>query len=92
MANNFFNKITRNVSADHTLPTYLYSVPTSKKTIVIELDVANRSTSSQTISVMIDDFGSTAMSVDRLQKFFSEHTKVLVGQVDQQSAIAILEE
>ena len=56
MANNFFNKIVRNVSADHTVPSYLYSVPTSKKTIVIELDVANRSTSSQTISVVIDDF------------------------------------
>ena len=56
MANNFFNKTNRNVSADHTLPTYVYTVPTSKKTIVIELDVANRSTSSQTISVVIDDF------------------------------------
>ena len=56
MANNFFNKTNRNVSADHTLPTYVYTVPTSKKTIVIELDVANRSTSSQTISVLIDDF------------------------------------
>ena len=56
MANNFFNKTNRNVSADHTLPTYVYTVPTSKKTIVIELDVANRSTSSQTISVLIDDY------------------------------------
>jgi len=56
MANNFYNKTNRNVSADHTLPTYVYSVPTSKKTIVIELDVANRSTSSQTISVEIEDF------------------------------------
>ena len=70
MANNFFNKIVRNVSADHTVPSYLYSVPTSKKTIVIELDVANRSTSSQTISVVIDDFtakgtnkASTAASI-----------------------------
>ena len=58
MANNFYNKTNRNVSADHTLPTYVYSVPTSKKTIVIELDVANRSTSSQTITVMIDDFSA----------------------------------
>ena len=58
MANNFFNKITRNVSADHTVPSYLYTVPVSKKTIVIELDVANRSTSSQTISVVIDDFSA----------------------------------
>ena len=63
MANNFFNKTNRNVSADHTLPTYVYSVPTSKKTIVIELDVANRSTASQTISVMIDDF--TAKGTDK---------------------------
>ena len=70
MANNFFNKIVRNVSADHTVPSYLYTVPTSKKTIVIELDVANRSTSSQTISVVIDDFtakgtnkASTAASI-----------------------------
>ena len=63
MANNFFNKIVRNVSADHTVPSYLYSVPTSKKTIVIELDVANRSTSSQTISVVIDDF--TAKGADK---------------------------
>ena len=63
MANNFFNKITRNVSADHTVPSYLYTVPVSKKTIVIELDVANRSSSSQTISVMIDDF--TAKGTDK---------------------------
>ena len=64
MANNFYNKTNRNVSADHTLPTYVYSVPTSKKTIVIELDVANRSTSSQTITVMIDDF--TAKGANRI--------------------------
>jgi len=64
MANNFFNKTNRNVSADHTLPTYVYTVPTSKKTIVIELDVANRSTASQTISVMIDDF--TAKGANRV--------------------------
>ena len=70
MANNFYNKTTRNVSADQSLPTYLYSVPTSKKTIVIELDVSNRSSASQTISVLIDDFtakgtnkASTAASI-----------------------------
>ena len=64
MANNFYNKTNRNVSADHTLPTYVYTVPTSKKTIVIELDVANRATSSQTITVMIDDF--TAKGSNRI--------------------------
>ena len=41
---------------------------------------------------LIDDFGSTAIGVGRLQKFFSEHTKMLMGQVDRQSVIAILEE
>ena len=63
MANNFYNKIARNVSADHNVPTWLYSVPTSKKTIVIELDVANRSSSSQTISVVIDDFTAKGANV-----------------------------
>ena len=58
MANNFYNKTNRNVSADHNLPTYVYTVPNEKKTIVIELDVANRSTSSQTITVMIDDYSA----------------------------------
>ena len=56
MANNFFNKIERNVSADETLPTTVYAPAVSTKTIVIELDVANRSTSSQTISVILDDY------------------------------------
>jgi len=41
---------------------------------------------------LVDDFGSTAVGVGRLQKFFAEHTKVLMGQVDQKSVIAILKE
>ena len=56
MANNFFNKMVRNVSADETAPTEVYKPATGVKTIVIELDVANRSSSSQTISVLIEDF------------------------------------
>ena len=63
MANNFYNKIAQNVSADHNVPTWLYSVPTSKKTIVIELDVANRSSSSQTISVVIDDYTAKGANI-----------------------------
>ena len=58
MANNFFNKMVRNVSADETAPTEVYKPATGVKTIVIELDVANRSSSSQTISVLIDDFSA----------------------------------
>ena len=42
MANNFKNAVIRNVSADITLPTVIYSVPDSKKSIAIELDVANK--------------------------------------------------
>ena len=76
MANNFFNKTNRNVSADHTLPTYVYSVPTSKKTIVIELDVANRSTSSQTISVMIDDFTAKGSNIASTAASISSNTIV----------------
>ena len=63
MANNFFNKITRNVSADGNAPTAVYTVPASKKTIVIELDVSNRSTASQTISVEVEDFSQKGSAV-----------------------------
>ena len=63
MANNFFNKIERNVSADETLPTTVYAPAVSTKTIVIELDVSNRSTSSQTISVILDDYTARGSNV-----------------------------
>ena len=63
MANNFFNKIVRNVSADGNAPTAVYTVPASKKTIVIELDVSNRSTASQTISVEVEDFSQKGSAV-----------------------------
>ena len=76
MANNFYNKTTRNVSADQSLPTYLYSVPTSKKTIVIELDVSNRSSASQTISVLIDDF--TAKGTNKASTAASISTNTIV--------------
>ena len=41
----------------------VYAPAASTKTIVIELDVANRSTSSQTISVLIDDFSAKGANV-----------------------------
>ena len=55
MANNFFNAIKRNISADSTLPTALYTVPSEKKAILIELDVANTSSAGQTVTVQIED-------------------------------------
>ena len=63
MANNFFNKIVKNVSADSNAPSEVYAVPASKKTIVIELDVSNRSTASQTISVEVEDFSQKGSAV-----------------------------
>ena len=63
MANNFYNKIARNVSADETAPTTVYAPAVSTKTIVIELDVSNRSTSSQTISVLLDDYSARGSNV-----------------------------
>ena len=63
MANNYFNKIVRNVSADGNAPTAVYTVPASKKTIVIELDVSNRSSASQTISVEVEDFSQKGSAV-----------------------------
>jgi len=55
MANNFYNAVVRNVSADSTLPTEVYKVPDTKKAILIELDVANTSSAGQTVTVQIED-------------------------------------
>ena len=55
MANNFFNAIKTSVSADSTLPTAVYTTPVSKKSILIELDVANKSSSGVTVTVQICD-------------------------------------
>ena len=55
MANNFFNAIQTNVSNDSTLPTAVYTTPVSKKSILIELDVANKSSSGVTVTVQICD-------------------------------------
>ena len=55
MANNFFNAIQTNVSNDRTLPTAVYTTPVSKKSILIELDVANKSTAGVTVTVQICD-------------------------------------
>ena len=55
MANNFKNAVKRGISADSTLPTVIYSVPDSKKAIAIELDVSNKSSAGQTVTVQIED-------------------------------------
>ena len=55
MANNFKNAVIRNVSADSTLPTVIYSVPDSKKSIAIELDVANKGSAGINVTVQIED-------------------------------------
>lgn len=55
MANNFFNAVRRNVSADSTLPTEIYKVPDTKKAILIELDVSNKGTAGITVTVQLED-------------------------------------
>ena len=55
MANNFYNAVRRNVSNDSTLPTEVYKVPDTKKAILIELDVANKSSSGVTVTVSLCD-------------------------------------
>ena len=55
MANNFFNAVRRNVSNDSTQPTEVYTAPDTKKAILIELDVANKSSSGVTVTVQICD-------------------------------------
>mgnify|MGYP003117843997 FL=1 len=55
MANNFFNAVKRNVSNDSTQPTEVYKAPDTKKAILIELDVANKSSSGVTVTVCMCD-------------------------------------
>ena len=76
MANNFFNKIARNISADLTAPTVVYAPATGKKSIVIELDVANSSTAAQTISVLIDDYSARGSNVVSTVAAISSNTIV----------------
>ena len=68
MANNFKNAVKRNISADSTLPTTIYSAPDSKKAIAIEIDVANKSTAGVVVTVQLEDesanlAGTTAQQV-----------------------------
>ena len=55
MANNFKNAVIRNISADSNLPTTIYSTPNSKKSIAIELDCSNKSSSCVTVTVQMED-------------------------------------
>ena len=55
MANNFKNAVIRNISADSNLPTTIYSTPNSKKSIAIELDCSNKSSSGVTVTVQMED-------------------------------------
>ena len=55
MANNFYNAVRRNVSNDSTQPTEVYKVPYTKKEILIELDLANKSSSGVTVTVSLCD-------------------------------------
>ena len=55
MANNFFNAIKTDVSNDSGLPTAVYTTPNGLKSILIELDVANKSTAGVTVTVQIED-------------------------------------
>jgi len=55
MANNFFNAIKTDVSNDSGLPTAVYTTPNGLKSILIELDVSNKSTAGVTVTVQIED-------------------------------------
>ena len=59
MANNFFNAVKPNISANASAPTTIYS-PSAIKAIAIELDAANKSTAGVTITVSIEDNSANA--------------------------------
>ena len=55
MANNFKNAVVYNISADETLPSTIYTAPTSKKAIAIEIDVSNNSSAGVTVTTLLED-------------------------------------
>ncbi len=62
MANNFINAIKTNISANAAGPTEVY-YHASKKSIVIELDAANKSSAGVTISVGVEDTSTNDSAV-----------------------------
>ena len=62
MANNFKNAVVYNISADETLPSTIYSAPTSKKAIAIEIDVSNNSSAGVTVTTLLEDESQGASS------------------------------
>ena len=62
MANNFKNAVVYNISADETLPSIIYSAPTSKKAIAIEIDVSNNSSAGVTVTTLLEDESQGASS------------------------------
>ena len=62
MANNFKNAVVYNVSADETLPSTIYTTPTSKKAIAIEIDVSNNSSAGVTVTTLLEDESKGASS------------------------------
>ena len=81
MANNFFNAIKTNISADASAPTTIYS-PSAIKAIAIELDAANKSTAGVTITVSIEDnsanASATAASLVGATGIFTDNSHGLV--------------
>ena len=62
MANNFKNAVVYNISADETLPSTIYTAPTSKKAIAIEIDVSNNSSAGVTVTTLLEDESQGASS------------------------------
>ena len=72
MANNFKNAIIREVSTDEQLPHAIYITPDSKKSIAIELDVANNSSAGVNVTVLLEDEDSAsteAFTIDNTGTF-----------------------
>ena len=81
MANNFFNAVKPNISANASAPTTVYT-PSGIKAIAIELDAANKSTVGVTITVSIEDnsanASATAASLVGATGIFTDNSHGLV--------------
>lgn len=77
MANTFTNAMVRNVG---TSPTTVYTPPAGKKSIIIEMDVANATTTAVTVNAYITKGGQDYHIVKNAPIPYGSSLQVIAGQ------------
>ena len=77
MANTFINAMSRNIGTSNTT---IYTPPAGKKSIIIELDIANVSTSGVSVDVFITKSGQDYHIVKNAPVPYGSSLQVISGQ------------